>query len=257
MQAIVNSSGVHRLHHRHIFTSTFIGMWSIASSVSASVCLFSNSLSASLSVRKAQRAGREPDLRGGAYLISRWWPTRLRLSCRASLIIVLVRPDFYSAAIGPQASHQLNQALGRPHIHNFFCVVQRRSSRPNRKSVYSPMPFNLSLRSLMSPLTRIKVKVKVRFKVKLKVKVKVMVGLRIPVRIRVWIRVWSDPDTNSDLVSDPELNAPQCTALSLQSQSILSVHHNMLAESVLFWDLTTTCSTGTYFRFVLDVVVII
>jgi len=36
-------------------------------------------------------------------------PTRLRLSCRALLIVVLVRPNFYSA--GPQASHQLNPAL--------------------------------------------------------------------------------------------------------------------------------------------------
>ena len=36
-------------------------------------------------------------------------PTRLRLSCRALLINVLARPNFYSA--GPQAPHQLNPAL--------------------------------------------------------------------------------------------------------------------------------------------------
>ena len=43
-------------------------------------------------------------------------PTRLRLSCRALLIIVLVRHDFHSA--GPQASHQLNPALvnGDPYL---------------------------------------------------------------------------------------------------------------------------------------------
>jgi len=35
-------------------------------------------------------------------------PTKLRLSCRALLIIVLVEPNFYSA--GPQASHQLDAA---------------------------------------------------------------------------------------------------------------------------------------------------
>ena len=36
-------------------------------------------------------------------------PMRPWLSCHALLIIVLVRPNFYSA--GPQASHQLNPAL--------------------------------------------------------------------------------------------------------------------------------------------------
>ena len=130
---------------------------------------------------------------------------------------------------------------GQATYSQFFCVVQRRSSRPNRKSVYSPMPFNLSLRNVTTYPDQGQGQGQVQGQVK--VKVKVMVGLRIPVRIRVWIRVWSDPDTNSDLVSDPELNAPQCTALSLQSQSILSVHHNTLAESVLFWVLTTTCSS--------------
>ena len=40
-------------------------------------------------------------------------PTRLRLSCRALSIIVLVRPNFYSA--GPQASHQVNPATGNTH----------------------------------------------------------------------------------------------------------------------------------------------
>ena len=35
-------------------------------------------------------------------------PTILRLSCRALLMIVLVRPNFYLA--GPQASHQPNPA---------------------------------------------------------------------------------------------------------------------------------------------------
>ena len=36
-------------------------------------------------------------------------PTRLQLSCRALLIIALVRSNFYSA--GPQACHQLNPSL--------------------------------------------------------------------------------------------------------------------------------------------------
>jgi len=46
-------------------------------------------------------------------------PTRLRLNCRALLVIDLVKPNFYSA--GTQASHQLNLALSTA------TLLQRRS----------------------------------------------------------------------------------------------------------------------------------
>ena len=64
-------------------------------------------------------------------------PTRLRLSCRALLIVALVTPDFDSA--GQQASHQLSPALptvapprhgasvtlGRVHLMLCVCRVDR------------------------------------------------------------------------------------------------------------------------------------
>ena len=52
-------------------------------------------------------------------------PTRLRLSCRALLIIVIVAANFYSA--GPQASHQLNPALVQTQkvLRNYHILSQR------------------------------------------------------------------------------------------------------------------------------------
>ena len=49
-------------------------------------------------------------------------PARLRLSCRALLIIVLVRPNSYSA--GHHAPHQLNPSLDT----NVGLVLQREAS---------------------------------------------------------------------------------------------------------------------------------
>ena len=54
-------------------------------------------------------------------------PTRLRLSCRALLIIVLVTPYCYSAE--PQVSHQLNPALDTQQLHVTEHNEEREPSR--------------------------------------------------------------------------------------------------------------------------------
>jgi len=77
-------------------------------------------------------------------------PTRLRLSCRALLIIVLARTNLHSAA--PQASHQLNPALlVAISLSILKCIFTVVTYREYRDSV-GPSAMGEWVRSWLGPL---------------------------------------------------------------------------------------------------------